>query len=183
MIKDKSAAVLNRLEKTQGKYWNISKETGEFLKLIVEIKKAKSILEIGTSNGYSGIYLGLGAKKNKGHLTTIDGDWNRASEAKKNFTEAGTIKNTKIIIGEARAETKKLKGKFDLVFIDANKSQYLEYLKNIEKNLAKGSVIIADNAINIKDSMKDYIKYVTTSKKYESVLVPIGSGEMISVRK
>lgn len=183
MALDKTTTVLRQLEKTQGKYWNISKETGEFLRIIVEMKKAKNILEIGTSNGYSGIHLGIAVKKNKGKLTTIDGDWNRATQAKENFTRAGTIKNTTLIIGEAREETKKLKGKFDLVFIDANKSQYLEYLKNIEKNLVKGSVIIADNAINIKDSMKDYIKYVTTSKKYDSVLVPIGSGEMISIKR
>lgn len=183
MARKKHEAVLTRLEKTLDKYWNISPETGEFLRMLAEMKKSKSILEIGTSNGYSGIFLALAVKKNKGKFTTIEGDWNRAAIARQNFIDAGTMKYSEIIIGEARDMTKRLKGKFDFVFIDANKDQYLDYLKNIEKNLKKGSVVVADNMISHKESMGSYVKYVTNPKKYDSWLVLIGSGEMVSVKK
>ncbi len=178
----KEETVLKRLERTSDRYWNVPRETGEFLMMLARIKKAKNILEIGTSNGYSGIFLAMAAKESKGRLTTIEGDWGRASEARKNFIEAGVMRNSEIIIGEAQEITKRLAGQFDLVFIDANKEQYIEYIRNIEKkNLKEKAVIVADNIISHKKSVKDYVEYM--GKRYHSGTFSVGSGLMVSIRK
>jgi len=163
-------------------YFNIPASTGKFFYNLILISKAKNILEIGTSNGYSTIWLAEAAKQINGRVTTIDPSDYKIKMAKENFKRAKLINIIKIIQGDAIKEIPKLKEKFDFMFIDAIKKDYINYLKLAEKNLEIGSIIVADNAIMFKDKMKDYLNYVEINKKYSSVLVPIGSGVEFSVK-
>jgi len=175
--------LLNELE-TFGKNnytFNIPAETGKFFYNLVLISKPKNILEIGTSNGYSTIWLAEAAKQNKGKVTTIEASEFKVKMAKENFNRA-KLKNIKIIQGDALKEIPKLKQKFDFMFIDAIKRDYINYLKLAEKNLKKECIIVADNAIMFKDKMKDYLNYVEHNKIYSSVIVPIGSGVEFSLK-
>jgi len=176
--------LLNELEefgqKNRG-YFNIPASTGKFFYNLVLISKTKNILEIGTSNGYSTIWLAEAAKKNNGKITTMEISDFKIKNAKDNFKRS-KLSNIKIIHGDALKEIPKLKEKFDFMFIDAIKKDYINYLKLAEKNLKKGSIIVADNAIMFKDKMKDYLNYVKNNKNYSSVLVPIGSGVEFSVK-
>ena len=156
-------------------YYNISADTGEFFNILVLISKAKNILEIGTSNGYSTIWLGEAAKENKGKVTTIEVSEHKVKMAAENFKRAN-LSNVKIVHGDALEEIPKLKGKFDFLFLDAIKEDYINYFKLVYPKLTKQAVIVADNAIMFEKYMRDYLSYVRNNENLRSVLVPIGSG-------
>jgi len=175
--------LLNELE-TFGKTnytFNIPAATGKFFYNLVLISKAKNILEIGTSNGYSTIWLAEASKQNNGKVTTIEISEKKVNMAKENFKRV-KLKNIKIIQGDALKEIPKLKEKYDFMFIDAIKKDYIKYLKLNEKNMKKGSIIVADNAIIFKEKMKHYLNYLKNDKNYSSVLVPIGTGVEFSLK-
>ncbi len=162
--------------------FNIPADTGKFLYNLVLASKSKNILEVGTSNGYSAIWLAQAALQNKGKVTTIEILEEKVKLAKENFKRAGLDKAIKLVRGDALLEIPKLKGKFDFMFIDAIKRDYIKYLKLAEKNLKKGALIAADNAIIFKDKMQHYLNYLHNNKNYSTVLVPIGSGVEFSVK-
>ena len=163
-------------------YYNIPADTGKFLYNLVLVSKAKNILEIGTSNGYSTIWLAEAAKQNKGKVTTIEISESKVKIAEENFERAKLNNIIKIIRGDALKEIPKLKEKYDFMFIDAIKSDYIKYLRLNEKNLKKNSIIVADNAIIFKDKMNHYLNYLQNNKNYSSVLVPIGTGVEFSIK-
>lgn len=162
-------------------YWNISPDTGEFFHILVLISKAKNILEVGTSNGYSTIWLGEAVKQNNGKITTIEIAEHKVKMALKNFKRA-KLGNIKIVHGDAMKEIPKLKGKFDFLFLDAIKEDYIDYFKLAYAKLAKNAVVVADNAIMFERYMKNYLDYVRNNKNLRSVLVPIGSGVEFSLK-
>ena len=163
-------------------YWNISPQTGEFFYILVLISKAKNILEIGTSNGYSTIWLGESVKQNNGKVTTIEVSEHKVKMASENFKRAKLDKIIKIVNGDALKKIPKLKGKFDFLFLDALKEDYINYFKLAYPKLTKNAAIVADNAIMFEKYMKDYLHYVRNHKNLRSVLVPIGSGVEFSLK-
>ena len=178
-MNDSTKRLLEELEvfgRTHDGYYNISADTGEFFHIMVLISKAKNILEVGTSNGYSTIWLGEAVKQNKGKVTTIEIAEHKVEMATENIKRAKLDKTIKILHGDALKEIPKLKGKFDFLFLDAVKEDYINYFKLVYPKLAKNAVIVADNAIMFENYMKDYLNHVRNNKNIRSVLVPIGSG-------
>ena len=163
-------------------YYNIPADTGKFLYNLILVSKAKNILEIGTSNGYSTIWLAEAAKQNRGKVTTIEISESKVKMAKENFERAKLNSIIKIIHGDALKEIPKLREKYDFMFIDAIKSDYIKYLKLNEKNLKKNAIVAADNAIIFKDKMSHYLNYLQNNKNYSSILVPIGTGVEFSIK-
>ncbi|MEM3566388.1 MAG: O-methyltransferase, partial [Candidatus Bathyarchaeia archaeon] len=155
---------------------------GEFLPIVGPVRgqilvktireiKPKRVLEIGTFIGYSTILMGkeLGSDV---ELITIEIDPHAAEVAKANIKEAEIPPKIKVLVGDALEIIPKLEGDFDLVFIDADKEQYLDYLKLIENKLHKGSVVIADNV----EHAPNYLDYVRHSGKYRSKYIPASAG-------
>ena len=142
--------------------FNISRKTGKFLNQLVKKHKPKNILEIGTSNGYSTIWLGLAAKEINAKITTIEITQEKINLAKQNFKKAGL--NIIIIQGNALQEIKKLKQKFDFVFIDGTKREYLAYLKLLVPKLNKQAIITAHNVVSLKNKLTDYLEFVKQFK-------------------
>src|SRR3989338_7062338 len=170
--------LLNELEifgRSHDGYYNISADTWQFFSILVRLSKTKSILEVGTSNGYSTIWLAEAVKYNKGKVTTIEVSEHKIKMALENFKRA-KLSNIKIIHGDALKEIPKLKGKFDFLFLDAIKEDYANYFKLTYPKLTKNAIIVADNAIMFEKYMKDYLSYVRNHKNSKSVLMPIGSG-------
>lgn len=163
-------------------YYNIPPETGEFFYMLVKISKAKNILEVGTSNGYSTIWLAEAARQNNGKVTTIEIVDHKIKMAAENFKRAKLGKIITQIQGDALKEIPKLTGKFDFLFLDAMKEDYIKYFKLAYTKLAKNSIIVADNAIQFEKYMKTYLDYVRNNKNLRSVLVPIGSGVEFSLK-
>jgi caffeoyl-CoA O-methyltransferase len=166
---------------------------GQFLSMISKMLSPKSILEIGTFTGYATINLAMGLEKH-GVIHTIDSNAESVEIGRKYFSEAGL--NEKIIahIGNAMQIIPQLDLCFDLIFIDADKENYLHYYHLVFDKLKTGGIILADNAfwdgkaLEIKTNdreaigIKQFNDYVQSDQRVENVLIPIRDGLMM-VRK
>lgn len=163
---------------------------GEIIVDIIKKYKPKRILEIGTLHGYSAILMAnclLSVNNNVGKdndnanketiVTCLEIDQQLANIARKNIEKAGLSYRIEVITGDALENIPTLNKyyRFDLVFIDAVKNQYLRYLKLVEENglLNKKSVVVADNILIYENEMKDYLDYVRNSGKYNSYTTEI----------
>jgi len=146
----------------------IGPEKGAILDIAIKASKPRRVLEIGTLVGYSAIRMGR-LLPTGGRITCIEKNAHHAEMAKMNIERAGLSKMIEVITADARDAISHLKGPFDLVFIDAEKSEYLDYLKRVEPRLRRGSVVVADNVIVFERELKGYLSYVRGSGKYRSV--------------
>jgi len=146
----------------------IGRAKGELLEFIVSKKQPKLILEIGTLVGYSAILMARNLKKGK--IITIEISTRNTRDAVKNIEEAGFSDKIKVIQGDALKIVKRLKERFELVFIDAAKEEYMKYLQLLERNgnIGKGTIVVADNVKIFAEAMKDYLYYVRDKKRYRS---------------
>ena len=152
--------------------------------LAEEVRKAKPqhVLEVGTLIGYSAILMGK-ELNNKAEIVTIEIHRDEAELAGKNIARANIPPKIKIITGDALQVIPTLKGPIDFAFIDAEKSEYYQYLTLAEAKLHKSAVVFADNAGVFADQMLDYLDYVRSSGKYQSRYVQVGEdGVEISVK-
>ncbi len=175
---EKTETVLAELEKTQKQFWNISRVTAEFLYTLIRDKKAKNVLEIGTSNGYSGIWLGKAVKANGGHLTTIEFYDKRLDVAKENFKTCEVDDVITPLQGSALMHLEYLPDDFeiDFAFVDANKSEYIKYFEIIDKHLKKGGIIACDNVLSHEEKCKPFIDAINAHPNYENVVLPLPAG-------
>lgn len=177
-------AVLTQLEhlKKTAQHWNVDWNSGQFLHQIVLARQAHTILEIGTSTGFSAIWM-ASALPASGKLITIDVSKSRHAVAKAAFAESG-LTNISAVLGHAPEVFVDLKNeRFDLIFIDCAKNYYLEFFQYLEPQMNPGCVVIADNMVSHGEYMSEYFGYVRgDTTRFVSTLVPIGSGmEMTTV--
>ena len=155
---------------------------GKVLTEVVRRCKPGRVLEVGTLIGYSAVLIGKELESDA-HLTTIEIHAGEAKTARENIKKAQVRPTIDVIVGDAIKVLPKLTDKFDMVFIDAEKTQYLDYLCLVEKRLQKGSVIVADNAGISADQMKEYLNYVRSSGKYRSEYIAVDEdGLEVSVK-
>ena len=150
---------------------NVSPENGRLLRLLTETAGAKHVVEIGTSNGYSGIWFCLGLSAAGGRLTTHEINAERASLARENFKRAGVEQIVTLIEGDAHKEITNLKGPIDIVFIDADKTGYMDYLNKVLPLVRPGGLILAHNTTNSGPDMQDYLKAITTRANLETIFL------------
>ena len=171
---NKTSHVLKSLEKMAEKGFvpSIGPIKGRIIKDTIKRYRPKDILEIGTLYGYSAILMASTLSGSDGKVVTIEIDESLAETARKNIVDAGLSEKTEVITGNALDVIPILDRKFQLMFLDAAKVEYLEYLKSAEKHcLGKGAVIVADNVKVSKNEMLDYLEYVRNSGKYKSKTV------------
>jgi predicted O-methyltransferase YrrM len=176
--------VLREIEKmTKKKFLPIiGPHKGRVLVEVVRSIRPKRVLEVGTLIGYSTILIAKELEK-KAHLITIEINSDEAEIARQNLSRARVPPTVEVIVGDAVEVIPGLTGKFDMVFIDAGKTEYLQYLRLAEDKLHKGSVVVADNAGIFADEMRNYLDYVRSSGKYSSKYVPVDEdGLEVSVR-
>ena len=140
---------------------------GKILAEIVNKTRPKRILEVGTLYGYSAILMAKNSPP-KAEIISVEKNPEHVRMAMENIRRANMEGRIRVIEGDGRTELERLSGSFDLVFLDAEKTQYLAYLKAVEKNLHEGSVIVADNVGIFKDQMQDYLEYVRKKGPYKS---------------
>jgi predicted O-methyltransferase YrrM len=158
---------------TQGpRYWSVPRKDGEFLHFLVKATRARSVLEVGTSHGYSAVWMGLALEEVGGRLTTIEIDQARHDLARKHVSEAGLSLRVALIRGDAHAELPKLDGPFDLAFFDADKEGQVDYFhKLFPGKLAPGGVLAVHNAIRQAGSMRDYLELIRKHPDFDTVTV------------
>jgi predicted O-methyltransferase YrrM len=169
----------------------ITKETGELLNMILYIKKAKNMLEIGTSTGYSTIWCAEAIKKNSGKVITIERNLKKINKAKKNFMQAGLSKIIKIQQGDAidilsqLNKMKKFQNHFDFVLIDADKENIISYFDLILPMVAIDGIIVTDNMFypeKYRSEMSQFSQYLKNNSKIKTITTPIGNGEEITIK-
>lgn len=179
---EKYQTLLKRLEKTAKQYTNIAPENGQFLSILIQSIKAQNVLEVGTSNGYSAIWIAAALQKTGGRLITLEFDPTRAAAAETYLQEVGLDEIVEVRVGNALDEIPKCEATFDLVFLDAEKNEYRRYLELVLPNIRSGGLIVADDTVTMRNEMPDYIEYVFNTPKLHSVDIPLDDGVILSYK-
>ena len=185
-------ALMQALERAEGMkrrdefLLSVGMETAIFLNNLAKSSKCKTILEIGTSYGYSTIWLAEAAKANNGLVISLENDAKKAAYAQKMVEKAGLSTHVDIRVGDALETIKQAKEQFDFVLLDLWKELYLPCFDLFYPKLNKGAWVAADNMIFPPHSQLDtdaYRNRVKESHNFDSVLLPIGSGIELSFLK
>jgi len=176
-------AVLKAIRTADKGQLAVSEEDGRFLRVLVAMRNAKSILEIGAASGYSGIWLGLGARESGGRVVAIEYDPQRAAEAAQNVTKAGLTDVVRVVHGDAFKEIPNLSGTFDLVFLDAWKPDYKKFFDLVFPRLNPGGVFLAHNVVNKKNEMEPFLSAIQSHPGlFTSIVSPGSEGMSVSYK-
>jgi len=166
--------LLQEMEAKGYRYWSVPRKDGEFLHLLVKATRARNVLEVGTSHGYSAIWMGLGLEETGGRLTTVEMDAERFNLARKHLDEAGLSVRVTCLKGDAHVEVGKLQGPFDFVFLDADKEGEVDYFHKLyPQKLAPGGILAVHNAIRQADSMRDYLDMIRKHPNFDTVILSV----------
>ncbi|MEZ5439839.1 MAG: O-methyltransferase [Lysobacteraceae bacterium] len=162
---------------------NITRDTGEFLSVLVRAMTARRILEIGTSNGYSTLWLADAAHAVGGHVTTVELSEYKTDLAASNFAQAGLAD----VITQRRQDagqvlTEAADESVDLLFLDSERSEYVAWWPALRRVLRKGGLLVVDNATSHAEEMAPFMALVGADGDFTTVLVPIGNGEFLATR-
>jgi predicted O-methyltransferase YrrM len=166
---DPADAVMREIEEMGKKSFipSIGPVKGKILAEVVAKLKPRKILEVGALYGYSAILIAKNSPA-KAEITTVEKNPEHVRMTEQNVERARLEDQIKVIQGDAMEILSKLPGPFDLVFLDAEKTQYLDYLKAVEDKLHQGSVVVADNVGVFQDQMQNYLHYVRNTGRYRS---------------
>lgn len=176
----------------------IRKETKEFIKVMLLALKPKRVLEVGTAVGFSSIYMSQYLPEG-GNILTIEKDHQRYEKAIENIEKSKRQKLITVIEGDAAEELKKLEGKYDFIFMDAAKGQYINFLPDVLRLLDLNGTLLSDNVLQdgdvleshyavtkrnrtIHDRMREYLYILKHTKGLETAIIPLGDGVAISTR-
>ena len=161
---------------------NITPETGRLLWILARSARATRILEVGTSNGYSTIWLADAARATGGRVTTLELNPAKVKLARENLARAGLADRVEVLEGRAVDSLGTRPGPFDFVFLDADRGSYLTYLELVVPRLVPGGLLVADNVSSHAQELHDYLARVKSHPALLSVTVPVGKGEEISFK-
>ena len=156
--------------------WNITPEEGRLLRILTEATGAKHVVEVGTSIGYTAIWFCLALRATGGKITTHEIDPYRISLARENFKNAGVSHLITIVEGDAHKRVTRLKEPIDILFIDADKAGYFDYLNKLLPLVRPAGLILAHNTVDLASEMQDYIKVITTNPALETIFLHKDTG-------
>ncbi|HLN75010.1 MAG: O-methyltransferase [Methylococcaceae bacterium] len=159
---------------------NVPESDGQLLYDLIVKNGYKKAVEIGTSTGHSGIWIAWALSKTGGKLITIDIDKDRQKEAVENFKKAGLSEYIDVRLGDAHELVPELKGQFDFVFSDADKSWYINYFKDMDPKLVVGGCYVTHNVG--RNNNYDFYEYVSKLPNYRTTLDSKGAGVAISYK-
>lgn len=177
----------------------IRKESRSLLRVLLNIKKPRAVLEVGTAIGFSAVLMSECLDENS-HITTIEKFEKRIPVARENFKRAGKEKQITLLEGDAVDVLKTLEGPYDFIFMDAAKGQYIHFLPDVLKLLAPGGILVSDNVLQdgdvvesryavvrrnrtIHSRMRDYLWTLKHMEGMETIVLPIGDGMTVSVKE
>jgi predicted O-methyltransferase YrrM len=161
---------------------NITPDTGRLLWILLRATGARQVLEVGTSNAYSTIWLADAVRAAGGRLTTLELDPGKIALARANLAAAGLAEVVDVVEGRAEESLARLPGPFDVVFLDADRPSYLAYLDLVVPKLRVGGLLVADNVTSHAAELEDYLRRVKSDPRLFAVTVPVGNGEEIALR-
>lgn len=164
----KILAILDDIYSNQ-QFQNVPKSDGRVLRLMTEAMNAKNVVEIGTSTGISGIWFGMALQKTEGKLTTFEYDKERAAIARENFKRTGMADIITLIEGDAHEKVAVLKEPIDILFLDADKEGYIDYLNKLLPLVKPGGLVIAHN-INPRMADPKFMETINTNPDLETIV-------------
>jgi caffeoyl-CoA O-methyltransferase len=163
-------------------YANIQESEGRYLRDLVREHNVQRALEVGTSTGYSAIWIALALRETGGKLITIEIDEGRHQTAKENLRAVGLDGIVECRLGDALQEIPKVEGPLDMVFLDAVKEDYLKYLELALPKMRKGGLVVAHNVRSHPNQMRDFLQRIQTDPAFDTKIVTPGSaGFSVSV--
>ena len=162
---------------------NVTRDTGEFLSVLVRATGARRVLEIGTSNGYSTLWLAEAARANRGVVTTVEFAEYKVGLASANFTRSGLLPFITLIHDDAgRLLQRSDPSAYDLIFLDSERPEYPGWWPHLRRVLRPGGSLIVDNATSHVEAMAAFVALVTADAEFATCLVPVGKGEFLAVK-
>jgi predicted O-methyltransferase YrrM len=158
------------------KMLNLEPETAQLLSILVRLSGARRILEIGTSNGYSTIWLASAVAETGGRVISIDRSVEKQSIARENLRRAALLDRVDLRLGDANTIVGELTGLFDFVFFDADRISAPEQLRLLVPRLAAPALVLADNVLSHPAEIAGYLAAVARLPGFDHVVVPIGKG-------
>ncbi len=172
-----------RATERPGRLLNITRDTGIFLGLLVQALKARRIVEIGTSNGYSTLWLAGAARTTGGTVSTVERRPERAGMAAANFGRAGLAEWVEPHVGDAAAYLAALPaGSVDFLFLDAERSEYPGFWPDLQRVLAPNGLMVVDNATSHREELAPFCAMVEATEGYLTSVVPVGKGELLILK-
>lgn len=167
---------------TSIKLWSIPRTTGQFLYGLVKLAKPKTILEVGGSAGYSTIWMAAACANLDGTVFTYEIFSEKIPLLQKHIQASG-LANIQVIGKDAQTDLISWSRPIDLVFLDADKEIYICYWELIQKHSHSGTILVADNAMDYRYLMEDFLSAVKNDERWESVVLPYDNGLLVAVRK
>jgi predicted O-methyltransferase YrrM len=164
------------------KMLNLEPETAQFLSILIRSSRRTRLLEIGTSNGYSTIWLAWAMSLNGGHVISIDRDADKQSQADANLRRAGVREWVELQCGDATEIVAGLPGPFDCVFFDADRYSAPAQLSLLMPKLAQDVFLLADNVLSHPTEIAGYLRVLETLPQFDRIIVPMGKGLSIAYR-
>ena len=163
--------------------FNITRDTGEFLSVLVRATMARRVLEIGTSNGYSTLWLAQAARTIGGSVTTVEFAEHKISLASANFERSGLCAFITLIQDDAGRLLKQSdESAYDLIFLDSERPEYPGWWPHLCRVLRPGGLLVVDNATSHAEQLAPLVSLVTTDPEFVTCLVPVGKGEFLAVK-
>jgi predicted O-methyltransferase YrrM len=163
---------------------NLEPETARLLAVLARGLKAKQLLELGTSNGYSSIWLADAARANAGALTSVEIEPARLAEADANLRRAGLAAFAELRLEDARSALAKSADAFwDLIFLDAERPEYVSYWPDLVRSLRARGMLVVDNVVSHADEVAQFRELVAGDASVMDVLVPIGAGALVIIKQ
>lgn len=159
------------------RYRNIEPDSALFLAMQVRIQQSKNILEIGTSTGYSTLWLANAAQTSQGHVTTLEIDPARSQQAQQYANELQLSEVIDFWVGDAQSFLEKAEQQYDFILLDAERDAYMDYWQYLPHMLhPKNGVIFVDNVISHAAEVQQFIALVKSDERFMSMTLSIGSG-------
>jgi len=162
---------------------NITPQTGEFLLVLVRFGAARRVLEIGTSNGYSTLWLAEAAAAINGHVTTLEYAEDKVAMARATFARSGLAERITLVHADAgQWLAQAAEASLDLLFLDSDREQYAGWWPQLRRVLRPGGLLVVDNAISHAAQMEPLRALLAADEAFSTSLVPVGNGELLAVR-
>jgi predicted O-methyltransferase YrrM len=173
------AALADRLLRRR----NLEPETAEMLTVLVRAIQPQNVLELGTSNGYSTIWLADSCSDIAARFVSVEIDPDRTAQARQNLARAGLADRVKLVTGDAgELLAAAADGDWELIFLDAERPAYAGYWPDLLRVLAPGGLLVVDNVISHADQVAAFRRLVDAEPAVSSALIPIGAGALLIVK-
>ena len=159
------------------RYRNIEPESAELLNVLIRAQQSKRILEIGTSTGYSTLWLAYAAQATLAKITTLEIDAERSELAHQNAVDFSLDRFVEFLVSDAQDYLRKTTEKFDFILLDAERDAYCDYWNYLPQILKeKGGLLVVDNVVSHESEVKDFLNLVRDNSKFSTTTLPIGAG-------